>query len=158
MRSANSAKNWKLLSKGIYIEQYDVLIPWHITRDKLYQLIPEQQFQITEGGYWPALRFRFLGYSALWTFNFVSDDLCRFTELQFFNNKRSSVRRTYRRSSPLFQRALGRANNVDLARVGQQTWHKEEIWLRNEIGTTISLQTEERKYIHLLSVRCPAPK
>ena len=134
MTMSDIERNWQVLSEGIEVSRYSVIVPWGITKAGLFQLIPATEFAISEGGGWPMLRFRFLGYSALWGFNFVSSPDGVLTELQFRNERLDSFRRTYRRSVPLLQRALGTPNVIDFGRIGQQMWWRDSIRIDNHLG------------------------
>ena len=149
---SSSEENWLRLSHGIEIPCYRVIVPWLATKAELFQLIPRSEFTISEGGAWPMLRFKFLGFSALWGFNFVSSSSGRLSELQFRNDKSSSSKRSYRRSRPMLQRSLGRPNVVDHGLYGQQTWRLGNIHVDNYIVRGTQLPSMQTVPVHTLSI------
>jgi hypothetical protein len=144
--------NWTSLSKGIEIPTYGVIVPWLIAEADLFQLIPLSEFTISAGGCWPTLRFKFLGFSAVWGFNFVSHPSGLLSELQFRNSELHSPKRTYRRSRAQLHKALGRPNTVDLGHLGQQTWRKGGLRVNNWIASGARMPSAERVPVHTLSI------
>lgn len=146
-------ETWLSLSHGIEIPGYRVTVPWLATQADLFQRIPFSEFTISKGGGWPMLRFKFLGFSALWGFNFVSSPGGRLSELQFRNDEPSSSKRSYRRSRPLLQRSLGRPNVVDHGLYGQQTWDIGCVHVDNWIARGTQLPSMRTVAVHKLSIR-----
>ena len=148
-------ENWLSLSKGIEIPSIGLSIPWLANVDDLFHIVPQKQFSFSAVGGWPILRFKFLGFSALWGFNFVSDSSERFTELQFLNKSPHSPRRTYRRSRAALHKALGTPNLVNYGLLGQQTWRRDGVCIINYVlsGNDISPGNTITVPSHFLSIR-----
>ena len=146
-------ERWLTLSHGIEIPCFRVTVPWLATQEDLFQLIPRSAFIISDGGGWPMLRFKFLGFSALWGFNFVSSGSGQLSELQFRNDKSSSSKRSYRRSMPQLQRFLGRPNVVDHGVYGQQTWRISSVHVNNYIVRGTQLPSMRTFPVHTLSIQ-----
>jgi len=145
-------ENWTNLSDGIAVERLGVSIPWLVTKDELFRLIPESEFHISEGGCWPMLRFKLLGFSAVWGFNFVSRGGGRLVELQFRNCNYHTPKRSYRRSHSHLQRALGKPGMVD--GTWQQTWRVGRIWIDNYVSPGTNFRTLGKVPVHTLSIWC----
>lgn len=105
------------LADGVFVPEYGVRIPWGITRQDLFVLIPRHAFRRT--GCWPTLRFTLFGVTKVYGFNFYSrNDGLRAIQ----SDRRTPRRRMYRRIGHQLIAALGRPNFVDLSLHGQQTW------------------------------------
>ncbi len=126
-------ENWSSLASGIKIPSLNVSVPWLTNVDDLFQIIPKNQFAFSTGGGWPILRFKFLGFSALWAFNFVTSPAGQLTELQFQNSNPHSPRRTYQRSRVALQKALGNPNIANYGLLGQQVWRMHGLYINNYI-------------------------
>ena len=153
---SQSDENWLILSKGIEIPGFNVVVPWQCSESDLFQLIPRHNFTFSSGGHWPMLHFKLFGFSATWGFNFVSAPSGCFSELQFRNDKPFSPKRTYRRSWPKLLKALGCPNIVNHGRWGQQTWHVGGVWVDNNIASSTRLPSNEVVPVHFLSIRSMA--
>ncbi|MDG4596692.1 MAG: hypothetical protein P9F75_13565 [Candidatus Contendobacter sp.] len=111
-------------------------VPWLIREPDLYPLIPEGAFTISVGG-WPMLRFTLLGVTAVWGFNFVTDQDGRFTEVQVHNNAPEALRkrRSFRCSSAALRGHLGPPNVVDMPEFDHLRWDNGRVWVDNSITT-----------------------
>lgn len=147
---------WLSLSQGIDIPNLNIFIPWLISKDELFEIIPYSYFVMSQGSEWPTLRFSLLGFAAAWGFNFVSHSESKLTELQFRNDKLHSPKRTYRRSQSKLQNSLGRPNFVDHGFLGQQIWNIDNIWVDNHLAKGLRLRSMQTVPVHFLSVRCGA--
>jgi hypothetical protein len=143
--------NLDSLSKGIRVDGYGVLIPWLTSESQLFELFPSSTFAISEGGCWPMLRFKFLGFSALWGFNFVSHPLKLLSELQFRNERLHSPKRSYLRSAARLHKALGPPNYVESVELGQHAWRFGGIVIDNSLRS--GRGPSHGKAEHVLSVR-----
>jgi hypothetical protein len=144
--------NWNSLAQGVEVARYGVRVPWLSSKAELFELIPSSEFIFSPGGCWPMLRFKFLGFSALWGFNFVSHPSELLSELLFWNEAPRSLRRTYRRSAAQFHRALGRPNSVNLGRFGQQAWRTDQLLVDNALSRFRRLPNSDDMPMHALSV------
>lgn len=117
LRAAPIACEGEAVVGGVYVPEYGVRIPWGITRDALYRLIPASAFR--RSGCWPALRFTLLGVRALYGFDFVTRD-GRLSAVRF--DGWTPRRRAYRKAAHRLCSALGVPNFVDLSQHGQQVW------------------------------------
>lgn len=149
--------NLDSLSKGIRIDGYGVLIPWLISESQLFELFPSSTFTISAGGCWPMLRLKFLGFSALWGFNFVSHPLKALSELQFRNESLHSPKRSYLRSAARLRKALGPPNCVECVELGQHAWRFGQIVIDNSLVNRRGLRPSRGQPEHVLSVRVIPP-
>jgi hypothetical protein len=145
-------ENWQVLSRGVWVPQQDVLVPWFCSQEHLYASFPPETFWLSEGGCWPTARLKVLGFSAVWGFNFVSVP-GRLSEIQFRNELSHSSKRTYRRSRPALERFLGEPNVVNHGLLGQQTWAQGSVRVSNWVAPWSRTSEGPRVLVHHLSVR-----
>lgn len=61
----------KLLHTGIPVPEYSITIPWHISRDSLFEYIPKDRFSFSFAD-WPMLTFSLFGVGREFAFNFAT--------------------------------------------------------------------------------------
>lgn len=115
------------LHEGVHVPEYGLRIPWGVTREELFRLIPREAFDL-HWPRWPRLRFTLCGVTAVYAFNFVSrgNRLC---EVQHYD---ATPRwRRLIRTQRLQRACLGPPNLVDLP--GQYDWGDRQVWLCNSM-------------------------
>lgn len=153
-RSARNKKTRKLpapvvyegeaVASGIYLPEYGVRVPWGISKEALYRLIPSSALHRT--GNWPQLRFTLLGVRALYGFNFVSSE-GRLNAIRF--DGCTPRRRTYRRAALRFIAALGVPNFVDHSLQGHQAWRYGETFVQH-VAMRRAWREEGDNRVHLV--------
>jgi hypothetical protein len=140
------------LGDGIKIPEYSVEVPWLVSRDELFEIVPKNLFSFSEAGNWPCLAFTLCGFHGLFGFNFVSDRKDRLTEIQFRNFRSKNLWRTFRRARDQLTAVLGRPNLVDKP-LGQQTWRADPLWIESFVTRQPEVSAGPRRNCHFLSVR-----
>ena len=133
--------------------EFAVFVPWLILESDLYRLIPERAFTDSVGG-WPMLRFTLRGVTAVFGFNFVTDDAGRFTEVQRLNDALDAMRkrRSFRSASATLREHLGPPNVVDMPEFDHLRWDDGRVWVDNAITTSRSAPAAKQVTRHSLSV------
>lgn len=102
---------------GFAVPEYGVRIPWGITREALFRLIPREVFQRKD--HWPTLRFTLFGVTKVYGFNFCGDgDGLRIVQFDGLTPRR----REFQRIGHVLIAVLGRPNAVDRSLHIQQSW------------------------------------
>lgn len=112
------------LIHGIPVPEYGLRVPWGITREQLYALIPRRHFR-SRCDCWPRLRFTLYGVRADYLFNFVSRSDGRLSAVGF--SDATPRARAYVRCRTMQRARLGRPNSVDGHR--QDTWRRDAGWI-----------------------------
>ena len=139
------------LQIGFDVAQLGVFVPWLISKNDLYTLIPKSQFTTSAGGCWPQLKFSLFGFEALFDLNFVSDPAGRLTEIRLCNYHPRKLRRAFRSSSRFLVAALGTPNLVSISR-GQLSWGFGELRVQSYITKHFIGLNTKGKNVHVLSV------
>ena len=143
---------WQGLAEGIYIPEYDVLVPWGIGREAFHRLLPAEAIDRSSQGCWPLVRFTLFGFHALFGFNFVSEPQGQMSEVQFYNTHPRKLKRSFRQCVSQLTPRLGRPNLVDCS-WGQQYWRVDKVSVENFISRTLRGFGQKPRTYHMLSVR-----
>lgn len=139
------------LKDGFFVPEFDVFVPWFISKEQLFSLIPECEFGISPVGCWPQLKFTMLGFEALFALNFVSDSEGRLVEVQFCNYHKRKLRRSFRTSVRALRRVLGTPNLVNISR-GQLSWSVEALRIETCLTKHRKSEQDRGRGVHVFSV------
>jgi hypothetical protein len=147
----SSANLLDTLKDGFFVPEFEVFVPWLVTKKELFSLIPEREFSISAGGFWPQLRFTLLGFDALFGLNFVTDPNSRLVEVQYCNYHRRKLRRSFRTSARALRKELGVPNLVNIS-WGQLSWQFESLRIETYLTKHRQTEKERGRDVHCFSV------
>ena len=148
---SSSGTSLESLMDGFVVPEYGVFIPWFVTKNELFSLIPEKEFTISSGGHWPELKFTLLGFEALFALNLVSDSQGRLVEVQFCNYRKRKLRRTFRTSVRVLRRELGIPNRVNIS-WGQMTWQFKDLQVTTYLTKSMKADKSRWREVHVFSL------